>query len=83
MGSIKQTFIKRTGEDIYKNYKDRITKDFEKNKKVLNELIESNILICRSKELRNKLAGYLATRTENTITYKVKPAPKYNKKRRR
>ncbi|MFO7872581.1 MAG: 30S ribosomal protein S17e [Candidatus Undinarchaeales archaeon] len=69
MGNIKHTFIKRTGNEIYEKYTDRVSNDFDKNKALLDELIESGVLECRSKTLRNKLAGYLSTKTGEGASY--------------
>lgn len=69
MGNIKHTFIKRTGDNVYRVYEDRITDDFEKNKEVLDELIESGVLKCESKTLRNKLAGYLTKKVGEGSSY--------------
>jgi small subunit ribosomal protein S17e len=56
MGRIKTTLIKRTTLKLYKEHKDSFKNDFEHNKKVVGELINSP-----SKKLRNIIAGY-ATR---------------------
>lgn len=54
MGRIRQTFIKRAGEDLIEKYEDRLTTDFETNKKVVDE-----IAIISTKRLRNRVAGYV------------------------
>jgi len=54
MGRIKQIFLKRTAEELIKEYKDEFNTDFENNKKKVQEL--SNI---ESKKIRNKIAGYI------------------------
>jgi small subunit ribosomal protein S17e len=54
MGRIKTKQIKRTGDKILKIHKDRLTKDFDKNKKVLDEVAQ-----IPSKKLRNTISGYL------------------------
>ncbi|MDD5253775.1 MAG: 30S ribosomal protein S17e [Candidatus Nanoarchaeia archaeon] len=54
MGRIKTKLIKRTGEKILKIHKDMLTKDFDKNKKVLDRVAS-----IPSKKLRNTIAGYI------------------------
>ncbi len=54
MGRIKTTLIKRVSTEIYDLNKDKITEDYEENKKILNEIIQ-----IRSKKLRNAIAGYI------------------------
>jgi small subunit ribosomal protein S17e len=54
LGRIRQTFIKRAGEDLIEKYEDRLTTDFETNKKVVDE-----IAIISTKRLRNRVAGYV------------------------
>ncbi len=54
MGRIKTTLIKRVSTEIYDLNKDKITEDYETNKKILNEIIQ-----IRSKKLRNAIAGYI------------------------
>jgi small subunit ribosomal protein S17e len=54
MGNIKQTFIKRTGRELFERYPDRFTRDFEHNKKMVQEL--TNVT---SKTIRNRIAGYV------------------------
>lgn len=56
MGRIKTGFVKTTGLKIYKKYKDKFSKDFNNNKKSLDELAHIN-----SKKLRNVIAGYIVT----------------------
>lgn len=54
MGRIKTTLIKRVSAEIYDMDKNKITEDYETNKKILNEIIQ-----IRSKKLRNAIAGYI------------------------
>ena len=54
MGRIRQTFIKRAGEDLIEKYEDRLTTDFETNKKVVDE-----VAIISTKRLRNRVTGYV------------------------
>lgn len=57
MGRIKQTFLKRTANELMENYSKNFSTDFDNNKKKVQEL--TNI---ESKPIRNKVAGYI-TRT--------------------
>ena len=54
MGRIKTQQVKSITNTIFKKYSERFTKDFDQNKKVLNELA-----IIQSKKIRNTIAGYL------------------------
>ncbi len=54
MGNIKQTFIKRTARELFDRYPDKFTRDFEHNKKMVQEL--TNVT---SKTIRNRIAGYI------------------------
>ena len=59
MGRIRQTFIKRIGDELIEKYKDRFTTVFETNKKIVQE-----VALISTKRLRNRIAGY--------ITHKIK-----------
>jgi small subunit ribosomal protein S17e len=59
LGRIRQTFIKRIGDELIEKYKDRFTTDFETNKKIVQE-----VALISTKRLRNRIAGY--------ITHKIK-----------
>ncbi len=54
MGRIKTALIKSKSQLIYKKYKDRFSKDFDLNKKVVVEVAE-----IQSKKIRNTIAGYI------------------------
>ena len=54
MGRIRTGFVKTTGVKIYQKYKDKFSKDFNNNKKALDE-----VAIINSKKLRNVIAGYI------------------------
>ena len=56
MGRIKTTLIKRTTKALIGKHRDKFKPDFQKNKKVVQELLD-----IKSKKLRNIIAGY-ATR---------------------
>jgi len=51
MGRVKGTLIKRTSREVLKNYHDKLTSDFEKNKKVINQIFTTY------KRFRNSIAG--------------------------
>ena len=55
MGRIKTTQIKRVGNKLVRQHRDKFSKDFDTNKKVLPEYVKVG-----SKKLRNILAGYIA-----------------------
>jgi small subunit ribosomal protein S17e len=54
MGRIKTQLSKRLTFDIMKQSQDKLSQDFEENKKVVSELLED-----ASKKMRNTIAGYL------------------------
>ncbi len=54
LGKVRINVVKRTARKLLQMYPDLFTRDFEHNKKVVNELIEVN-----SKKLRNQIAGYI------------------------
>jgi small subunit ribosomal protein S17e len=56
LGKVKGLAIKRFARELVKKYPDKFTRDYEANKKVIDELILTD-----SKKLRNLIAGY-ATR---------------------
>ena len=56
MGNIRQTHIKSIAIKLVNSFPDQFSKDFQQNKKKIEELTD-----VESKELRNKIAGY-ATR---------------------
>jgi len=54
MGRIKTTFIKRKTKGLWNLHKEKITTDFEQNKKLTSVYTSGG-----SKKLRNVIAGYL------------------------
>ena len=52
MGRIRTTFIKRKSGELFKEHSDKLSSDFEKNKKILDSVVD-----IPSKQLRNKIAG--------------------------
>jgi len=56
MGRIRTTLVKTVSEKILSKNKDKFSKNFEKNKKQVDNLAETN-----SKKLRNTIAGYITT----------------------
>ena len=54
MGRIRTTFVKTTGLKIYQKHKDKFTDDFQKNKKVVED-----VSIMNSKKLKNVISGYI------------------------
>jgi small subunit ribosomal protein S17e len=63
MGRVKSTLIKRTAEQLLEGMQDSFTADFEKNKKVLNNVMPRRI--------RNMVAGYI-TRLKKSYSQKSK-----------
>jgi small subunit ribosomal protein S17e len=54
MGSIKTSFVKRIGNELFENNSGLFTGDYSKNKEVIKGLIG-----IKSKKLRNIIAGYI------------------------
>ncbi|RLJ06007.1 MAG: 30S ribosomal protein S17e [Candidatus Aenigmatarchaeota archaeon] len=54
MGSVKNTAIKTLGKQLISMYGEKFTDNFEKNKKVLEEIRRF-----KSKYIRNVLAGFI------------------------
>ncbi|HEW94057.1 30S ribosomal protein S17e [Candidatus Geothermarchaeota archaeon] len=50
----KPEFVRRLALEIYNKYRDRVSRDFEENKKLVKE-----VLNIPSKKVRNIVAGYL------------------------
>tara|TARA_Y100000310_G_scaffold272635_1_gene287739 strand:+ start:38 stop:226 length:189 start_codon:yes stop_codon:yes gene_type:complete len=55
MGRIKTTQVKRVGNKLVRDHRDKFSKDFDTNKHVL-----PNYVTVHSKKLRNVLAGYIS-----------------------
>ncbi len=54
MGRIKTILVKRIGHQLMELHGDEFTDDFEKNKEIVDKIIEAP-----SKKLRNVIAGYV------------------------
>jgi small subunit ribosomal protein S17e len=54
MGRIKTKMCKRLTFELLKKYKDKLSANFDENKKIVSEL-----LIGASKKVRNTVAGYV------------------------
>jgi small subunit ribosomal protein S17e len=59
LGRIRQTFIKRTGDELIEKFEDRFTTDFETNKRVVEE-----VALISTKRLRNRIAGYITSKVK-------------------
>lgn len=55
MGRIKTKKVKRKTKEVFAQYQDKISTNFEENKTLLNEKFE-----IPSKKLRNVISGYCA-----------------------
>jgi len=56
MGRIKTSFIKHIASNLFEKYSDKFTTDFEKNKQVVNKLVDFE-----SKRIRNIVTGYITS----------------------
>lgn len=54
MGNIKTNFVKRVGRKIYEMNADKFSDDYSKNREIIRGIID-----IKSKDLRNKIAGYV------------------------
>jgi len=54
LGRIKTVFIKHLTNRVLERHRDKFTTNFDKNKEILDQVIEIN-----SKKLRNQVAGYI------------------------
>jgi small subunit ribosomal protein S17e len=54
MGKVRTKPIKKIAKELVKAYPEKFTTDFETNKKVLQEIVNS-----KTKKLRNRIAGYI------------------------
>ncbi|MEM5811937.1 MAG: 30S ribosomal protein S17e [Candidatus Aenigmatarchaeota archaeon] len=56
MGRVRTSMVKNIAEKVFAEHREKFTKDFNHNKKVLESLV--NI---KSKTLRNRIAGYITS----------------------
>ncbi len=54
MGKVRIRLVKRTARELLEKYPDLFTTDFEHNKMVVKNLIDT-----KSKRIRNRIAGYI------------------------
>lgn len=54
MGRIKTQLVKRTTNELLEQYGDKFSEDYEKNKRVVSQLV-----IGVGKKIRNIIAGYV------------------------
>lgn len=54
MGNVRPEAVKKIAKDIHQKYPEKVSLDFEANKKVVEELVTG-----KSKKLRNRIAGYV------------------------
>ncbi len=79
MGRIKTVLVKRTTRKLLDAHPDKFSTDFTKNKESITELTT-----CRSKKLKNVIAGYASRLNRQATAPKKKKsfAPKpFNKRR--
>ncbi|TFF97092.1 MAG: 30S ribosomal protein S17e [Promethearchaeota archaeon] len=60
MGKVRTVLIKKISKELVNKYPDVFTKDFEKNKKLLDKYLEID-----SKHLRNRISGYIVSLKKN------------------
>jgi len=60
MGKVRTVLIKNISKELIEKYPDVFTKDFEKNKKLLDKYLDVD-----SKHLRNRISGYIISLLKN------------------
>jgi len=61
LGKVRIDVVKKTARKLMESYPDKFTTDFEENKKMVTQLLDST-----TKWMRNRISGYVTTlkRTE-------------------
>jgi len=61
LGKVRIDIVKKTARKLMESYPDKFTTDFEENKKMVTQLLDSS-----TKWMRNRISGYVTTlkRTE-------------------
>ena len=54
MGKVRTETVKRIAKDLLERHPDKFTVDYEANKRVVDQIVDS-----RSKRLRNRISGYV------------------------
>ncbi len=54
LGKVRSYVIKKTAEELMQLYRDRVTMDFEANKQLVAQYVDT-----RTKKMKNRIAGYL------------------------
>lgn len=57
MGKVRTSKVKRLAKEVFQNYREMISEDFERNKQIVEEILKGQV----SKKLRNRIAGYLTS----------------------
>lgn len=69
MGKVRNETIKKFARAIIEKYPERFTKDYESNKKLLDEVAD-----IQSKKLRNQITGYVTSLISRT-PFEIKEEP--------
>jgi len=54
LGKVRTETVKRIAKDLLERHPDKFTVDYEANKQVIDQIVDS-----RSKRLRNRISGYV------------------------
>jgi small subunit ribosomal protein S17e len=54
LGKVRTEMVKRIAKDLLERHPDKFTVDYEANKQVIDQIVDS-----RSKRLRNRISGYV------------------------
>jgi len=54
LGKVRTETVKRIARDLLERHPDKFTVDYEANKQVVDQIVDS-----RSKRLRNRISGYV------------------------
>ncbi len=66
LGRVKTAAIKKFSKSIYQKNKSKFTSDFQKNKKILEELVS-----IESKKIKNQVVGYITRLVKIPSTAKL------------
>ena len=56
MGKVRVDIVKKTARKLMESYPDKFTMDFEENKQMVAQLLDSS-----TKWMRNRISGYVTT----------------------
>jgi small subunit ribosomal protein S17e len=70
MGRVKSVAVKTLGDDLIREHSKKLSADFEKNKKALEDIVD-----IKSKKVRNVLAGYITNKMKGMKAEEARQTP--------